>query len=296
MFQTVNNSKLIRDSTHKPKGILCAHLNIRSIQTKSDQVHHLLTDSNIDFLCLSETWLHESSPSAILSVPGSKMFRKERQGSKGGGVMIYAKDTFICNEIHVADENGLEFHGLTVSLSQQISFTLVVIYRPPSSNVDFYEKLETLLKQLNFAKEVIIMGDLNVNWEVNKVRKKLKKVMDDMDMTQVINGPTRITNSTSTQIDLAFTNRPERILKSYNMLTGLSDHSLIMVTRKLNKKRFKPLAATEFYRIPKQEQQHFQDSIQEVNWDELLAGKNLLLLFKICQQNTTNYCTINTDN
>lgn len=39
------------------------------------------------------------------------------------------------------------------------------------------------------------MGDLNVNWEVNKARKKLKKVMDDMDMTQVVNGPTRIRRS-----------------------------------------------------------------------------------------------------
>lgn len=72
--------------------------------------------------------------------------------------------------------------------------------------------------------------------------------MDDVDMTQVINGPTRITNSTNTQIDLAFTNRPERILKSCNTFTGWSDHNLIMVTRTLNKK--------------------LQDSIQEVNWEE----------------------------
>ena len=94
-------------------------------------------------------------------------------------------------------------------------------------------------------------------------------------MTQVINGPTRITNSTSTQIDLTFTNRPERILKSYNMLTGMSDHNVIMVTRTFYKKRFKPLAATELYRIPKQEQQNFQDSIKEVNWDELFTGNGL---------------------
>lgn len=120
-----------------------------------------------------------------------------------------------------------------------------------------------------------MLGDLNVNWEVKQIRKNLKKVMDKMDMAQVINGATRITNSTSTQIDLAFTNRPERILKSYNMLTGLSDHNLIMVTRKLNKKRFKPLPATEFFRIPKQEQQNFIDSINDVNWDELLSGINL---------------------
>lgn len=41
MFQTANNSKLLWDS---------AHLTIQSIPTKSDQVHHFLTGSNIDFL------------------------------------------------------------------------------------------------------------------------------------------------------------------------------------------------------------------------------------------------------
>lgn len=85
VFRTVNNSKLIWDSRFKPKGILCVHLNIRSIKLNSDQVRHLLTDSNIDLLCLSETWLKETSPSAIISIPGYKMFRKDRQGSKGGG-------------------------------------------------------------------------------------------------------------------------------------------------------------------------------------------------------------------
>ena len=54
------------------------------------------------------------------------------------------------------------------------------------------------------------MGDLNINWEDKQNRKNLKKVMDGM-LIQLIHGPTRITNSTSTQIDLVFSNRPERI-------------------------------------------------------------------------------------
>lgn len=74
------------------------------------------------------------------------MFRKDREGSKGGGVMIYAKETFNCNEVHVTRGNGLELIALDVMLSQQMSFTLVVIYRPPSSNVHFYEKLENVIK------------------------------------------------------------------------------------------------------------------------------------------------------
>ncbi len=54
----------------------------------------------------------------------------------------------------------------------------------------------------------------------------------------MINGPTRITNSTRSQIDYIFSNRAERILKTFNMLTGLSDHNLMLVARKLSSKRF----------------------------------------------------------
>ena len=248
---------------------------MRSIKSKSDQVQHLLNDSNLDFLCLSETWLHKYSPSAVFSAPGYNIYRRDRLGSKVGGVLIYAKDIFNCKEIHVSNQNGLELICLDIPLSPQMSFVLIVIYRPPLSNIDFYEKLDNLLKQCNFQKEVIIMGDLNINWEDKQNRKNLKRVMDGMDLTLLIHGPTKMTNSTSTHIDLVFSNRPERILKSFNMLTGLSDHNLIVVARKLNSKRFKPLAASESHTIPRNEQHNFKTSIQQVNWNELLSGSNL---------------------
>ncbi len=41
-FQTVNHLRTIWDSKVKPKGLLSGHLNIRSIISKSDQIHHLL--------------------------------------------------------------------------------------------------------------------------------------------------------------------------------------------------------------------------------------------------------------
>lgn len=104
--------------------------------------------------------------------------------------MISAMNIFNWNEILIKYTTGLEFLGLTITLSQQMSFPLLVIYRHPLSNANFFEKLEILLKQLNFTKEVTIMDGLNVNWEVNKVRKKLKKVMDGMDKTHVNHGLT----------------------------------------------------------------------------------------------------------
>ena len=51
----------------------------------------------------------------------------------------------------------------------------------------------------------------NLDWQRRNSHSELNGTMDWMDLTQLIHGPTRITNSTSTQIDLVFSNRPERI-------------------------------------------------------------------------------------
>lgn len=86
IFQTVNNARVVWDPKAKPKGLLGGHLNIHSIKSKSDQIQHLLNESNLHFLCLSETWLHEHAPSAAVSVPGYVQSRRDRVGSKRGGV------------------------------------------------------------------------------------------------------------------------------------------------------------------------------------------------------------------
>lgn len=66
-----------------------------------------------------------------------------------------------------------------------------------------------MLINCNFDKEVIIMGDFNVNWKDRSVRKSSNKEQIALNLTQVTKGPTRVTQSTKTQIDLISSNRPE---------------------------------------------------------------------------------------
>ena len=54
LFQTVNHASVVWDAKTKPKGIFGGHLNILSIISKAEQLEHLLTDSNIDYLCLRD--------------------------------------------------------------------------------------------------------------------------------------------------------------------------------------------------------------------------------------------------
>lgn len=117
------------------------------------------------------------------------------------------------------------------------------------------------------------MGDFNSNWEDKSSRKNLKQIADNFDLIQLISGPTRITSSNRTQIDSIFSNRPERILKTFNMVTGLSDHNLSLVARKLTNKRFRPSVRDhESFRIPKHKQENFIYAVQQIDWDDLLLG------------------------
>ncbi len=103
----------------------------------------------------------------------------------------------------------------------------------PSSNTGFYDKLKEMLYQCDYKNEIIVMGDFNLNCEDKTSRQKLKQITDGFNLVQMVNGPTQITNNTSIQIDLISTTRPERITKPHNMVTGLSDHNMVLISTKL---------------------------------------------------------------
>ncbi len=222
----------------KTKGLLMGHLNIRSVASKTEQLEQLLTNSNIDLLCLSETWLAESSPNIAYLVPGYKVFRKDCKFGNVGGLLMYVKDCIKCKEIEFNTLVDIEYIAITIVLSPCMTFTVVGIYRPPSSSSIFYDHLINLLKGFDRNKEFILVGDFNINWNEKSNRKKLQEIVCHFDLIQLIQGPTRTTSSSETQINLIFSNKPERITKSIHLLTGLSDHNLLLVVRKLTKRRF----------------------------------------------------------
>ena len=74
----------------------------------------------------------------------------------------------------------------------------------------------------------ILMGDLNLNrFDTNKRKGKILKDLEEgYDLGCLIISPTRITNLSSTLIDVLLTNRPDIFKKEfYN--PEISDHHLI---------------------------------------------------------------------
>ena len=96
-------------------------------------------------------------------------------------------------------------------------------------------------------KEVILIGDFNCDWsrlisnnKANVQTNKLAELAGTFQFEQLINEPTRITSTTKTLIDLAFTNKPELINGSGVIHPGISDHSLIYIQRKISIPRNDP--------------------------------------------------------
>ena len=79
------------ENTKDFHGLKIAHLNVRSINNKIDQIQlELLQGQFFDILTFSESWLNDLFEDAEVQIPGFAYVRKDREGSlKGGGNIVY---------------------------------------------------------------------------------------------------------------------------------------------------------------------------------------------------------------
>lgn len=90
------------------------------------------------------------------------MFRRDRNKGKGGGVLIYVRESIQCNQIDIHIED-FECVGVRLVLSPEMSFVVLAVYRPPNATNDFFDSLFSVLKLFE-GKEILLMGDFNLNW------------------------------------------------------------------------------------------------------------------------------------
>ena len=100
---------------------------------------------------------------------GHKLFRRDRQGRKGGGVALYIKDCFDVEELGVEND---KVECLWVRIRGKAcrgNILVGVHYRPPNQDKEmdkaFYEQLEEVAR----SPALILMGDFNfpdIYWNI----------------------------------------------------------------------------------------------------------------------------------
>lgn len=229
------------------KGLTFVHLNVRSIINKIDLIRLLLTDSNIDCLCLTETWLKEIISNDLLYIEGYNVFRYDRQGvNKGGGLCVFVRDKFEAEIIKFTDFDQKDIEILAVKISgfKKGTYLCTTVYRPPKGSVEkAVIALENLRETLQAQKlhNIIIHGDFNINYRNKKCNwaKKLKDWEASSGLQQTVKSATRISQHTSTQIDLCFTNI-SHIYAAGTLNINIIDHLATFIVKKKDREDKRP--------------------------------------------------------
>lgn len=93
---TVN--ALVRVLCRQKSGLSICHINAQSLRRKIEEFKFVFENSNVDVICVSETWFTEETLSDMVSINGYKLFRADRKGH-AGGVAVYIKRGISCKVI-----------------------------------------------------------------------------------------------------------------------------------------------------------------------------------------------------
>ena len=88
------------------------NLNVRCLKNREhlQLVKHTILKNKLDVLTLSETWLNSSITDLELEIPGYNLYRVDRNTKPGGGVGVYARQTYkvkVLADISNISDNGL---------------------------------------------------------------------------------------------------------------------------------------------------------------------------------------------
>lgn len=221
--------------------MLILHLNIRSLINKIELVRHLLQDETTDALCLSETWLTAQVPDELIYITGYKLWRGDRPTCsgkpRGGGVCVYVLEKYATAVLKTPRSNAdIEMLGISIEGYRTGVINCITVYRPPKGDTETaLMRLDQLVSMMRAEGQcnLLIHGDFNLNYLNGQCRivKKLKEWETKSGLKQVIRNPSRVSNVSSTLIDLCFVDIKH--LHSTGLINiNLSDHYATFLIRK----------------------------------------------------------------
>ena len=102
-YCTNKSTRKISQNINKNE-LRCICLKARSIINKRSDLYFKIANIEPDIISITEPWAHKDMGDAELMLSGNVMFRKDRQERRGGGVIMYSKDSIQAYEIQMENE------------------------------------------------------------------------------------------------------------------------------------------------------------------------------------------------
>ena len=194
-------------------------------------------------MCVSESWHLPNIPDDFVNITGYKIFRCD--SGRGGGVCIYVNDVLPADvtNLSVPKPAGIKNVWVTIHCRKLPAIIIGCMYRHPKATVAALDCIQDILRIICMKnKALFILGDLNNN--VLAKDNKISKIIENNNLTQMVDKPTRVTPTSSTLLDLVITNKPDVIHSCDVVPQEIADHDLISITVDISKPKRQPVVRT----------------------------------------------------
>ena len=257
------------------RGLVIASLNINSLLSHIDELRVFMYDSKIDILLINETKLDSTIHDSDVYIPGFEIVGKDRRvnGRKGGGVCIYLRTNLNYRIRDDLNNDDLECLIVEISKPRSSAFVVGTWYRPPNSPPERFNEFEIVIDKIDAEnKELFILGDVNCNLLPEAFAYNSSYLTSFFDiyggLSQLITEPARVTPTSKTLIDLCITNSPEKVTNSGVIHLGISDHSLVFMTRKVHYNRNCP-RTIEMRQFKHFQKSNFLSDFEQMPWSNV---------------------------
>ena len=263
------------------RGLTIAHLNIRGISKKTDELSVITHRYNLRVLAISETFLTSQHTDNLLNISNFSLERRDRLDKHGGGVCFYIHSTVHYERIFSLDSILPESISILVKNPYTKPFIISCIYRPPTSRLTWTTSFSHYVQECNnICTDVTLLGDFNIN--LSAPHQSWHTTISSLNLSQMIKKPTRIQPHSSTLIDHIYTSQDHKYTSTDVIDLGLSDHALILTTRKSNSRTdliLSPQQSITYFKLDRKGEQNFVDELSLTSWDHiyLTADANAML-------------------
>jgi len=209
------------------------------LSSKIDSIKHIINSYKPVLFFISECEIKKNTPLGWVSIDNYDFIPSSNYNINKSRLGVYIKQGVVSKIIH-PKKSGLEIIAIEID-----KVMIIGTYRPflSGAGLSFREELYSILDEIrpHLSKDVIICGDLNINWKKKKNAEKtiVKDYMDEYSLIQMINGITWRRTVTihdkkemrSSVLDLVITN-----MKVTPTIEDqwTSDHSVIQILVTLN--------------------------------------------------------------
>ena len=235
-------------------------------------------NNNLHILGLSETKLKSHKTTDIFKINGFQTpFRKDNDSNGGGGLLVYVKNGINAKRREDLETQHISCLWLEISPAKSKPFLVGSMYRPPDSRVEFNDRFEEFIDSLlNEDKEFILLGDFNKDLLNIDTEREWGNFTTSLGLTQLVNEPTRVTNTSQTLIDHIYTNTEENIQRVHVERLCLSDHYGVFCNRKSQSNISKNSHQIITYRSFRNfEENRFLNYLYSVPWEIIEQFDNL---------------------